>query len=207
MGLPILAVVGALGNQGSGVISLLTSPAHRGRFAIRALTSDPASDAATKFAATDGVDVLAINLTSGSSVKRAFEGAEYIFANTAFHGQTLLQSGAEAAKSRETQQGLIIAQAAAATSSLRHLVWSTLPDAFQCTGGRFDIPHFQSKIAAEQYLLDPGNGLVDKTTFLRVGFYGSNLLMDPYKPVSIVSFSSIMRSHSDLVRLPHTKRR
>ncbi|KAL7931796.1 hypothetical protein V8C35DRAFT_103285 [Trichoderma chlorosporum] len=180
----LLVVVGALGTQGSGVISaMLTTP--ESQFQIRALTSDPLSEAAVNLAENPRVAVEFVDLKSQESVLKAFRDANYIFANTAFPIGVSISNGPAAAQEVEEEYGLNIARAASQISSLRHIIWSTLPEAESISNGKYRIPHFQSKIAAERYLQDPANGLVEKTTFLRVGFYTSNLKLDLYKPLYV----------------------
>ncbi|KAL6885421.1 hypothetical protein GGI43DRAFT_426672 [Trichoderma evansii] len=184
MSLPLLAVVGALGAQGSGVVSaMLASP--EPQYQIRALTSNVSSEAACRLAENPGVSVEFVDLNSQDSVLKAFRDASYIFANTAFPIGTSITEGPAAAQKAEEEYGLNVVRAAGQISSLRHIVWSTLPDAEGITGGRYHIPHFQSKIPAEKYLQDPKNGLAGRTTFLRVVFYASNLKLDLYKPLYI----------------------
>ncbi|CEL08939.1 hypothetical protein ASPCAL12084 [Aspergillus calidoustus] len=182
---PIAVIVGALGAQGSSVLStLLKSKSH---YKIRALTSNATSPDAIRLAYSNpNIEVLQADLSSPPSLLAAFTGASIIFANTVFRPDVFLTRGAAAAEELEASQGLNIVQAASkVASTLQHFIWSTLPDGEGITGGKYKIPHFQSKIPAERYLLDPANGLVGKTTFLRVGMYGSNLVRDPYKPVFV----------------------
>lgn len=186
MSLPLLVVVGALGSQGSGVVSaMLATP--EPRYQIRALTSDPSSEAASSLATNPRISVEFVDLNSQDSVLKAFRGASYIFANTAFLIGVSITEGPAAAQKAEQECALNVVRAAAQISSLRHIIWSTLPDAESITCGKYHIPHFQSKIPAERYLQDPKNGLAGRSTFLRVGFYASNLKLDLYKPLYIVS--------------------
>lgn len=186
MSLPLLVVVSALGAQGSGVVSaMLATP--EPQYQIRALTSDPSSNAAISLAANPRVSVEFADLNSQDSLLKAFRDATYIFANTAFPIGISINDSPAAAQEAEQEYGLNVVRAASQISSLRHIIWSTLPDAEAITGGKYLIPHFQSKIPAERYLQDPKNGLAGKSTFLRVGFYASNLKLDLYKPLYIVS--------------------
>ncbi|KAL2816624.1 hypothetical protein BDW59DRAFT_175738 [Aspergillus cavernicola] len=183
---PIAVIIGALGAQGSSILSaLLTS--NNPRYKIRALTSNTASPEAIRLANSHpNIEVFQTDLSSPTSLLAAFTGASVIFANTVFKPDVFLTQGAAAAEELEISHGLNIVQAASKISStLQHFIWSTLPDADGLTEGKYKIPHFQSKIPADKYLLDPENGLVNKTTFLRIGMYGSNLMRDPYKPVYV----------------------
>lgn len=186
MSLPVLTICAALGRQGAGVVSAFTSqetpPYH-----IRALTSNTESPAAKDLAIKPNVSVVSVDLNSIDSIVSAFEGSSLIFANTLFQPAVFAESGAAACQELEARQGLNIAQAAAQTPSLKHLIWSTLPDALKESGGELNIPHFQSKIPAEHYIKSPESGLGNKTTFLRVGLYGSVIENPPYTPFHSVS--------------------
>ena len=187
MALPILVVVGATGAQGSGVVSAFTSSDEKPRYQIRALTSNTSSPSAVELAAKANVTVAHVDLSSFDSVLAAFKDAKAIFANAVFHVETALTQGPAAAQQREERQGLNIARAASQIKSLKHLVWSTLPDALAITDGKYNIANFQAKIPAEKFLQSPESGLAEKTTFLRVGMYGSNVKMPVYQPISVVS--------------------
>ncbi|CRG89498.1 hypothetical protein PISL3812_06534 [Talaromyces islandicus] len=183
MDAPVIVVVGALGAQGGSVVSAYLASERSKHFRIRALTSSPSSDAALKLAANPRVTVVGVDLDSPESISAAFQDASLIFANTIFNPEAFLKEGAAAAQELEASHGLNIAQAASKIPSLKHLIWSTLPDSLRVTDGKYVIPHFQSKIPAERYLSDPKNGMESKTTYLHVGLYGSNLERVPYLPI------------------------
>jgi hypothetical protein len=185
----IIVVVSALGTQGASVISACLSSPHLSNYNIRALTSNPACDAATSLAASNPrITIHGTDLNSLDSVIEAFQNATLIFANTAFDHRTLLAQGPAAAQAREETQGLNIARAASQIPSLKHLIWSTLVDTKSVTGGKIVIPLFQSKIPAETYLRDPENGIVGRTTFLHVALYASVFQRMPYAPIFVVSY-------------------
>lgn len=160
-------------------------------YKIRALTSNIASPDATRLAnGSPEVEVVKADLTSVDSLVSAFKGATFIFANTVFRAEIFMTQGAEAAQELEATQGLNLVRAASEVAkhgTLKHLIWSTLSNAEKTSGGKYKIPHFQSKVPADEYILDESNWLKDKTTFLRVGMYGSNLKRIPYVPVYVVS--------------------
>ena len=190
MSFPIVVVVGALGLQGAGVVSVYTSPAYSSKYHVRALTSNTSSEAATTLAAKPNVSVVSVDLNSIDSVLAAFKDATFIFANTIFHIQTFLSQGAAAVQQREEQQGLNIVRAASQITSLQHLIWSTLPDSVTISNGKYDIPHFQGKVPAEKYARSEESGLAAKTTYLHVGFYGTNAQRPPYRIIPVVCLSS-----------------
>ena len=185
MDLPILTIVGAFGAQGAGVVSAFTSdtvPAYH----IRALTSNASSPAAASLATKPNVTVVQVDLNSVESIREAFKDSTLIFANTYFNASVLMANGAAAVRDLEAQQGLNIVHAASQTKTLKHLIWSTLPDDSSISDGKYNIPRFQSKIPAEKYIRSPESGLEDKSTFIRVGVYGSNIAWPSYRPQYIV---------------------
>ena len=81
----IIAVVGATGAQGGGLVrAILSDP--RGGFSARSLTRDVNSDKA-KALAKLGAEVVAADVDDVESLKRAFEGAYGAYCVT-FSGRT-----------------------------------------------------------------------------------------------------------------------
>lgn len=185
MSLPTLTVVGATGTQGGSVVSAFLSEGSP-TYHIRALTSNVSSDAAKRLANIPNVTVTHVDINSVDSLIEAFEDSTIIFANTIFSPEVCIEKGPCEAQELEERQGLNIAHAAAKTPSLKHLVWSSLPDTKTITDGEFIIPHFQSKIPAQKFMQDPANGLAQKSSFLYVGMYGNNIERPPYRPIYLV---------------------
>ena len=196
MALPILTVVGATGIQGASVIAALHS-ATQPQYQIRAMTSSPSSPAATRLANQPNISVVAVDLNSYDSVLSAFEDSTLIYANTIFDPKAFASGGAAGAQRQEEQQGLNIVRAAAKIASLKHLIWSTLPDTVTISDGKYDVPHFHGKIPAEKFVKSAESGLADRTTLFRIGMYGSNLGNTLYRPIYVVcdfpAFPSAMR--------------
>ncbi len=69
----IIAVVGATGAQGGGLVRAICNDPDGG-FAARALTRDPSSDAAKALVAL-GAEVVTADTNDEASVRKAFEGA------------------------------------------------------------------------------------------------------------------------------------
>lgn len=66
----IIAVTGATGAQGGGVVNIMKkTPGWK----VRAITRNPDSDAAKKLAAEDNVEVVRADLEDEASLKAAFE--------------------------------------------------------------------------------------------------------------------------------------
>lgn len=186
--MPVLVVFGATGAQGHSVISALQA-SQSPTYHIRGLTSNKSSNAATELART-GVEVVEVDTESEASIQAALEGAEAVFANTAFPKDVSISQGAVAAEEAESKTAVRIARALARVTTLKHLVWSTLPDARKKTGGKLYIHHFQSKVAAAQLIRNDPE-LAKKTTMLSVGMYGSNLKDPGYVPIYDVSSGAV----------------
>ena len=189
---PTIVVVGATGSQGAGLVSAYTKPPYNTPHKIRALTSNPTSDSAKAIASHPNVSVAHVDLNSPDSLLEAFKDATHIFANTVFNPETFMAQGPAATEARERQQGLNIVHAAAKIPTLQHFIWSTLPNDRKIAGGKYPIPHFQSKIAAEEFARSPESGLAGKTTYVRVGMYSSNIERPPYRPPFWVSFLTLV---------------
>jgi uncharacterized protein YbjT (DUF2867 family) len=78
----VIAVVGATGAQGGGLVRAILAD-KRGGFAARAITRDVHSDKAKPLAAS-GAEVVAADVNDEASLQRAFEGAYGAFCVTFF---------------------------------------------------------------------------------------------------------------------------
>jgi uncharacterized protein YbjT (DUF2867 family) len=78
----IIAVVGATGTQGGGLVRAILGDSSGG-FAVRALTRDPDSEKAQELASL-GAEVVKADLDSGPSLMAAFDGAYGAFCVTFF---------------------------------------------------------------------------------------------------------------------------
>ncbi|MEV7996645.1 NmrA/HSCARG family protein [Streptomyces sp. NPDC086077] len=177
----IIAVVGATGQQGGGLVrAILADP--DGPFTVRALTRNADSPAAEELAA-QGAEVVEADLNDDASLRAAFEGAYGAFVVTNFWAE--LTPEQEAANLTRPQMELNQAAAAARaakSAGLRHVVWSTLEDTrphFQSLGSElptlmdgYKVPHFDAKGAANSYFTEAGV----PTTFLETTFYYESLL-------------------------------
>jgi uncharacterized protein YbjT (DUF2867 family) len=167
----IIAVVGATGAQGGGLVrAILAHP--DGPFAARALTRNPDSESARALAEA-GVEVMKADLDDEASLERAFAGAYGVFALTNFWEhfspeKELTQAGNQAR--------------AAKAAGVRHVIWSTLEDTRRWVSlgddrlptlqGRYKVPHFDAKGEADQIFRVLGV----PTTFLLTAFYWDNLI-------------------------------
>src|ERR1700684_4333907 len=79
----VIAVVGATGAQGGGLVrAILADPS--GEFAARAITRDPSSEKAQELAARGGAEFLAGAVDDEASLQAAFAGAHGAFCVTFF---------------------------------------------------------------------------------------------------------------------------
>jgi nucleoside-diphosphate-sugar epimerase len=177
----LAVIVGATGGQGSSVVkALLKDPSYK----IRGITRNPSGEKGKALSA-QGVEVVAADLNDEASLVKAFSGASVIFSVTDFF-EPFVKADAEEAMKVEYGQGVNIASAASKTSSLEHLIWSTLPNARKISNGEYVVPHFESKNRVEAYIKE-NKSLLSKTTFLYVAFFAGNLLWPPMIPNFIKS--------------------
>ncbi|ROW15994.1 hypothetical protein VPNG_02567 [Cytospora leucostoma] len=178
----IVTIVGATGNQGISVINALSSKAE---FHLRGLTRNPSSEQAQALAAR-GVEIVQANIDDPSSIKSALAGSHIIYAITDFF-ETFARSDATEARAVETRHGVTLAEAAAAIPTLEHYIWSTLPDFEVLTGGKYPVPHAQSKVDVDLHIRRDLPDLAAKTTFLWITYYSSNFLIPVNAPVFVES--------------------
>jgi uncharacterized protein YbjT (DUF2867 family) len=148
----LIAVIGATGQQGGGVVRSLQA---RGQFKVRALTRNP--DKHRELAE----EVVAVDLERPETLKAAFEGA---------HGVFLVTNFREAGTDEHKQATAAIR--AAKDSGVKHFIWSTLPDVEAISGGNFDVPHFTGKAKIDRVVKD---GRFENYTFVIAPFYYQNL--------------------------------
>ena len=167
----IIAVVGATGAQGGGLVRAILSD-ERGGFSARALARDVNSDKAKELA-TLGAEVVAADVDDVESLKRAFEGAYGAYCVTFFW--------AHFSPEREIANATNMAQATK-QAGIEHVIWSTLEDTRQWVPlsdnrmptlmGKYKVPHFDAKGAANQVFTDLGLPV----TFLLTSFYWDNFI-------------------------------
>jgi hypothetical protein len=84
----------------------------------------------------------------------------------------------------EVKQGINLAKAAAATASLQHYIWSTLPNSRRVSDGKVIVPHYEGKNQVDDYIR-ANPALFNKTTFLWITFYAANINYPWEMPFSI----------------------
>jgi len=167
----IIAVVGATGAQGGGLVrAILADP--EGGFAVRALTRDVNTEKASELARL-GAEVVAADVDDEESLAKAFTGAHGAFCVTFFWGHF--------SADKEIAQVGGMARAAK-RAGVKHVIWSTLEDTRKLVsldddrmptlGGKYKVPHFDGKGEANQIFTDLGV----PTTFLHTSFYWDNFI-------------------------------
>jgi len=167
----IIAVVGATGAQGGGLVRSILKDVG-GEYAVRALTRNVDSPAARELAAA-GADVVSVELDKEETLTRAFKGAYGAYCVTFFWDHF----------SPEREQAQAAAMARAAKSAgLSHVIWSTLEDTrhhvpldddrMPTLMGRYKVPHFDSKGESDHLFSDLGLPV----TFLLTSFYWDNFI-------------------------------
>jgi len=192
--LPILTVVGATGAQGGSVVD---SALAAGQYHVRAITRNTTSDKAKALVAR-GAEVVSADLNDESSLVAAFAGSTAIYAVTDFF-EPFAKSGPEQAMIVEIQQGKNLANAAANTPTLKHYIWSTLPNGREISGGKYVVPHFDAKTKIDAYIKSLKD-LYAKTTFLWVTWYAGNYVFPMFTPVHVPTsgkFLQIGLAHPD----------
>jgi len=148
----IIAVVGATGLQGKGVVNALKK---NGSFKVRAITRNP-----DKYNGTAD-EVVSGDLNNPESLTNAFKDAHGIFVVTNFW------EGAD-----ELAQGRTAIEAAK-KANVNHFIWSTLPNVEAISNGKFDVPHFTGKAKVDVMLKAAG---FTYYTFVQPPFYFQNLV-------------------------------
>ncbi|MCH7230426.1 NmrA/HSCARG family protein [Glycomyces sp. L485] len=167
----IIAVIGATGQQGGGLVrAILAEP--DSEFAVRAITRNPGSDKAKDLAEL-GAEVVQADLDDEASLAKSFEGAHGAFLVTNFWEYM--------SPEREYAQAANLARAAK-TAGVAHAIWSTLEDTRNSVPleddrmptlmGKYKVPHFDVKGEANELFTEAGL----PTTFLQSTFYWDNFL-------------------------------
>jgi uncharacterized protein YbjT (DUF2867 family) len=167
----IIAVLGATGAQGGGLVRAIQADAS-GAFRARAITRNPGSEKARALAAL-GAEVVAGDADDEASLRAAFAGAYGAYCVT-FYWEHF---------SPEKEAAQVAAMARCAKdAALQHVVWSTLEDTrllvpleddrMPTLMGKYKVPHFDAKGESNRFFLEAGV----PTTFLLTSFYWENFI-------------------------------
>ncbi|WP_395833076.1 NmrA/HSCARG family protein [Cystobacter fuscus] len=168
----IIAVVGATGEQGGGLVRAILANPH-GEFTVRALTRKPNSELGRKLAKL-GAEVVAADVNDPKSMLAAFSGAYGAFCVTNFWEQSTPE--------KEVKQARTMALAAR-DAGVQHTIWSTQEDTrrlipledsrMPTLKGRYKVPQFDAKGESDRHFTD----LQVPTTFLLTPFSWENLFL------------------------------
>ncbi|MGY1640891.1 NmrA/HSCARG family protein [Geodermatophilus sp. SYSU D00703] len=148
---PVIAVVGATGQQGGATARALLDAGAR----VRALVRDPAR---ARDLADRGAELVRADMQDPDGLRTAFRGAQRVFAMTTPFGPRGVDG--------EVADGTAQADAAA-DAGVEHLVFTSVGGAERDTG----IPHFESKRRVEEHVESLGL----PATFVRPVFFMENL--------------------------------
>src|SRR5258708_5828480 len=149
----LIAVIGATGQQGGGVVRALQASS---QFKVRALSRDPGKHREV------ADEVVEADLNRPETLGAAFEGAHGVFLVTNFR-----EAGTDEFKQATA------AVRAAKDAGVKHFVWSTLPDVEAISGRKFDVPHFTGKARIDPIVKAAGFA---SHTFVIPPFYYQNLV-------------------------------
>ncbi len=166
-----IAVVGATGAQGGGLVRAIMNDSSGG-FSARAITRNVNSDKAKELAKL-GTEVVAADIDNLESLKEAFQGAYGAYCVTNFWEHF--------SPEKEIAQATAMATAAKDVG-LQHVIWSTLEDTRKWVPlsddrmptlmGKYKVLHMDAKGEAEELFRERGV----PTTFLLTSFYWENLI-------------------------------
>ena len=167
----IIAVMGATGAQGSGLVNAILSDKSSG-FSVRALTRNVDSDKA-KALIEQGAEVVTADVDNIESLKNGFEGAYGVFAVTNFWEHF--------SPEKEMAQAEAIAKAAKA-ANVKHVIWSSLDDTrkwiplsdnrMPTLKEKYKVPHFDAKGESNKFFTESGLPF----TILNTVFYWENFI-------------------------------
>lgn len=167
----IIAVVGATGAQGGGLVrAILNDP--KKRFRARAITRDTKSKKAMALKEL-GAEVVKADLDDVESLKKAFDGAYGAYCVTNFWEHF--------APEREISQATNMAKAAS-YEAVEHIIWSTLEDTRQWVPlsdksmptlmRKYKVPHYDAKGEANREFTRRELPV----TFFLTSYYWDNLI-------------------------------
>ncbi len=167
----IIAVVGATGAQGKGLVNAILNDKN-GKFKVRAITRNAKSDKAKELL-NKGVEVVEANVDNKDSLVKAFNGAYGAFCLTFFWEHF--------SPEKENQHAKNMAEAAS-LAGVKHVIWSTLEDTrkfipieddrMPTLNGKYKVPHFDAKGESNIYFEKSGIPY----TLLNTSFYWENFI-------------------------------
>ncbi|GAA6006881.1 hypothetical protein JCM11491_001431 [Sporobolomyces phaffii] len=167
-----IAVIGATGHQGGGVVDVLLSSS---TYLVRAISSDPSTDKAKAFLAKHSkyVDSGRLTLVKGdlndrASLETAIKGSYGLFASF-----LPIPTDGPIEQNPEVIQGKNLVDAVSSTG-IEHFVYSSLPSIKKLSGGsNTKVFPFESKAVIEEY----ARRQFKNSTFVIPGTFLKNLVM------------------------------
>jgi uncharacterized protein YbjT (DUF2867 family) len=152
-----ILVVGATGAQGGSVARHLL---RTGKYKVRCLTRHPRSSPAMGLERL-GAEVVGGDLADLPSLRAALRDCDGVFGVTNYweHFE------AEFLLGRNLVDAIL-------ASNVQHTILSTLPHTKGLSGGRLEVPHFDTKARIEEY----ARGCTLAATYVHVAFYYENFL-------------------------------
>jgi uncharacterized protein YbjT (DUF2867 family) len=167
----IIAVVGATGSQGGGLVRAILND-RNGNFTARALTRNANSEKAKELAKL-GAEIVEADLNDSESIKGAFAGT---------HGAYCVTNYWEHFSPEKELANAEVMAKAAKHAGVRHVIWSTLEDTRKWISlsdnrmptlmGKYKVPHFDAKGEANHMFTN----LSLPVTFLLTSFYWDNFI-------------------------------
>jgi uncharacterized protein YbjT (DUF2867 family) len=167
----IIAVIGATGTQGGGLVDAIFND-KSGEFVVRAITRNVNSDK-VKALSEKGVEVVQADLDDIESLKKAFKGAYAAYCVTNYWEHF--------SPEKEKIQAKNLAEATKETG-VSHVIWSTLEDTrnwiplnddrMPTLMDSYKVPHFDAKGESNKFFEEAGV----PTTFMIASFYWDNFI-------------------------------
>ena len=167
----IIAVMGATGAQGGGLVRAILND-KQGGFSARAITRNVNSDKA-KALAKMGAEIVQADVNDEKSIRKAFDGAYGAYCVT-FYWEHF-------SPEKELAQAKNLAQAAK-EAGVKHVIWSSLEDMRKWVPlsdnrmptlmGKYKVPHFDAKGEANKFFTDLGLPV----TIMNTSFYWDNMI-------------------------------
>ncbi|KAJ1663358.1 hypothetical protein IW140_001908 [Coemansia sp. RSA 1813] len=167
-----VAIVGATGFQGGSVLRALHGT---GKYKLVAVTRDTSStlanDLKNKY---PDVELVAANLDNIEPLKKAFEGADFVFGVTQFFQPGIRDKIDAGNFDVEYKQGKNIVDAAISVG-VKNIIFSSLPSMKAISGGKYPIVHqFEGKYRVEEYLKSKANRI--NGAIIHLGSYMENFV-------------------------------
>ncbi|EEA23494.1 hypothetical protein TMatcc_002367 [Talaromyces marneffei ATCC 18224] len=158
----LLTVFGATGNQGGSVIqAILADPALSKEYKVRGITRDVSKESAKRLA-SQGVEMVAADLSSTPQLLSAIQGSHTVFLITNFWETTN--------KDKEISQGKAVTDACK-QAGVQHLIFSSLRGITELTGGQLsNVAYLDTKAEIENYIRESSV----PATFVLAAFYMTN---------------------------------